>query len=1056
MTSEQPSCQACTYEATHANGLFCRFHAKQAFGLYKGYKRRNAQLDALDANPPAYLKDAEVPLANENFQKIEEESVLREIHSHLFDTYVLLGTVIDARKLHHKHFYPLQVDYGHQAYLDKLSSRRHIVLRALGALDKRTAEVSYRKAQWLTWVRRVQEIEEANREKEQKKVKQEAALFMRHMKTLQARLDMMRQKEEKMRQDAHFLWIEVLDGGETAESNTKAKTRPAGEGQAPPKRCRKKPKPKAGAPSTSEPGPADMRGQSKLLAMQEKREKSIGSQSQDPDKSNIETEEEMRKRLREGDKKNLDNVWGPQVVGTLKNPYETLHETAPMADFEVESVVSDIREIKRLLFSRLLLGQASLLPAALRASSVEEFLNDAGVTETDLRDLCLKVSEPSLQDIRDARADFTRVDDAEEDVENETDDDDEEDDLEETMEDLINGAKRYAHLHTDHWEGDQVYQVSLFTQVQGHYCGKSIWNHASEKAMSRDGWLQFSVMAKDCDLKHASKLCRNRAEFSDLNLLTLWQYFPASNWAAWGRDSMIQQLQELGFFPYFIDFDAESMTMYNVVITELRHSWRIAEPRDAYKHMEPLLRTLTRDKDTMRTRKIKPGEDVNTLWDTLMDDRMQFLSVDTRGKSVTYRDSTDLHSPYMFYSAANAAEDKVLFPDESDSDKKKVPFREFKNGVNGMENGFLPSVARELARDLVALRERDPSFQALEEDKNEDNIWVLPRIWETGLMEARRENPKGERLVLLKRTGLEKSKKKSPRRGIRDMDKMEGLERDRSGGFKETFRAADLEPGATERFLEAQEKINTMLGSSHSGPTDWVWWLADILDWLGLRADYEEYAHDPSAPWPHSFIADDLLDVTALVTKFLDSSQCEDFRKLALFDPQERAKTRPDRRTPTSYEFRDKKFFAKFVQILHDKDNYYADIYPMDWSLAVRPIIARLYRAGVVAPAYFQNDVRLANGLVTANTEPHRPDKLDMFIEYEDRAKNYEHQRIPPGALRPDEWPRLRPIAQKFAGEEQGARFAVLRLWSAPHFYPLMLGLPNRQVTGFLDSAGRA
>lgn len=173
-------------------------------------------------------------------------------------------------------------------------------------------------------------------------------------------------------------------------------------------------------------------------------------------------------------------------------------------------------------------------------------------------------------------------------------------------------------------------------------------------------------------------------------------------------------------------------------------------------------------------------------------------------------------------------------------------------------------------------------------------------------------------------------------------------------GFKETFRAADLEPGATERFLEAQEKINTMLGSSHSGPTDWVWWLADILDWLGLRADYEEYAHDPSAPWPHSFIADDLvrafgamamffpkLGVTALVTKFLNSSQCEDFRKSALFDPQEQAKTRPDRRTPTSYEFRDKKLFAKFVEILHDKDNYYADIYPMDWSLAVRPIIAR-------------------------------------------------------------------------------------------------------------------
>jgi hypothetical protein len=856
----------------------------------------------------------------------------------------------------------------------------------LEALDKRTAEVSYRKEQWFTWVRRVQETQEANREKEQKKVKQEAALFRRHMKTLQARLDMMRQKEEKMRQDAylekayrermsaeeseddelwdpiddigsdkrnryidlirHFLWIEVLDGGEAAESNTKAETRSAGEGQAPLKKPKKKPKPKAGAPSTSDPGPAGMRGQSKLLDMQEKRQKSIGGQSRELDRSNIETEEEMRKRLKEGVKKNLDNVWGLQVVGTVKNPYETLHETAPMADFEVESVVSDVREIKRLLFSRLLLGQASLLPAALRANSVEEFLNDAGVTETDLRDLCLKVSEPSLQDIRDACADFTRGDDAEEDVEDETDDDDDEDDLEETMEDLIHGAKRYAHLHTDHWLRHKLTGMSLKAvgketkstkspssrKSKVTICGKSIWNHASEKAMSRDGWLQFSVMAKDCDLKHAIKLCRNWAEFSDLNLLTLWQYFPASNWTAWGRDTMIQQLQELGLFPYFIDFDAEQnsrhfqvggrgqarrqhdisewrnvlaghmkrndpvsrrflqyllmrtgevlllvrdgktgrvitappdehlwtfrkkqgvgraskhewcnvleigleyfdrteelrewrfgfsdyydvfiwdfvpgrspTTMYNVIITvsssgtasemcdanavsqELRHSWRIAEPRDVYKHMAPLLQTLTRDKDTMRTRKIRPGEDVKTLWDTLMDDQIRFLSVDMRGKSVTHRDSTDLRSPYMFYNAANAAEDKVLFPDESDYDRKKVPFRELKNGVNGMENGFLPSVARELAKGLVALRERDPSFQALEEDNDEDNIWVLPKIWDTGLMEARRENPKGERLELLKRTGLERFKKKPPRERIRDVDEMESMERDRSRGEK--------------------------------------------------------------------------------------------------------------------------------------------------------------------------------------------------------------------------------------------------------------------------------
>ena len=35
------------------------------------------------------------------------------------------------------------------------------------------------------------------------------------------------------------------------------------------------------------------------------------------------------------------------------------------------------------------------------------------------------------------------------------------------------------------------------------------------------------------------------------------------------------------------------------------------------------------------------------------------------------------------------------------------------------------------------------------------------------------------------------------------------------------------------------------------------------------------------------------------------------------------------------------------------------------------------------------------------------------------------------------------------------ARFAVLRLWSAPHFYPLMLGLDKRPMCAFLDDRGR-
>ncbi|KAL6355081.1 hypothetical protein LRP88_11558 [Fusarium phalaenopsidis] len=70
-------------------------------------------------------------------------------------------------------------------------------------------------------------------------------------------------------------------------------------------------------------------------------------------------------------------------------------------------------------------------------------------------------------------------------------------------------------------------------------------------------------MAKDCDLKHAIQLCRNWNEFSDLNLLALWQYFPNSNWVSWGNNRLIQQLQELGFFLYFVDLEAQQHSRYN-------------------------------------------------------------------------------------------------------------------------------------------------------------------------------------------------------------------------------------------------------------------------------------------------------------------------------------------------------------------------------------------------------------------------------------------------------------------------------------------------------------
>ncbi|KAH0489941.1 hypothetical protein TgHK011_001430 [Trichoderma gracile] len=1279
MTQGPPECQAlhlsdaskCTKEATHANGIFCWFHAKQVYGLYKGYKRRNAELDALEADPPVYLQTSKVPLANQTFEDVQDPETLRELHSHLFKRYVLTGKVIDARKLHHTHFYSLQIDFGHQAYLDKLSSNRHTILRSLERLERRTADVLYQKEQWFAWVREAQEEEEANREKEQKKIKQEAALFKRHREKLQARLEKARREEEQKSQDAyleaafrermamsaeewdndetwdpikdtghdkrnqyidlikHFLWMDVDDTNEDQDPSAEptpaaveatpeapAEAPAAEDAQKASKRGKKKAKAKANAAKSGDESDLSAstpdRGQSKLMAMQGSNPKKLAVDQHVPDKNNIETEQEMRKRLSQGVDKKMDNISGFQLVGSLENPYETHTRTAPMTNDEIESVIKDIREIKLLLFCRLLLAQASMLPAALRAGSVEEFLNDAELVDSDLRDICLKLEDPSLQEIRDACADFARGDDTEDDVDQDSEVFDSEDD-EDTIRDMMTDHNRYSHLDSGEWLMDKIadrqYKAlpkkekttrSRPQKTRVTVCGKSVWNHASEKAMSRDGWLHFSIIAKDCDLKHAIELCRNWAEFTDLNLLTLWQYFPASNWTSWASNRLIQQLQELQFFPYFVDLDAERHTrhvqvggrgrvrrqhdicegrniivghmkrgdpvtrrflqyvtmrtgellvlvrdgktgrvitappdehlwtyrsksgigrasknewqnvlevgpayfymtdvlrewrfsfddyydvfiwsfvpgqspldMYNVVISELRTAWRITHPREVYSHMEPLLRTLTREKDTMRTRKINPGEEVESLWDVVAGDAVEFCLFDVKDGKVNCRTTRELaSSPYLFYNQANVAEDEVLFPDELVSPRDKVPFREIRNAINRLEAPMLPSEARHLEKGLQAICEGNDPSSVMDKatDKDEDSIWALPTLWETGLRQVLGGTLSAEQRKLLKQTGLDtinESQLLADR--LESAEGLEIMERDRSFNFKEAFHDGDLEPGSKEKYLQVQEMITSMLKTPHTGKTDWVFYIAELMGWLKLRADYDEYSSDPRAPWPHSFVVQDMVqafvtmamffpesETATNVMKLFDAEKWEKLRNTAIFDPRERSKTLPDRRSRTSYKFRDPKFWTPWKDLGKTK-RYYADVYPLDWSLAVRPIVAKLYRAGIIAPAYLQNDPEIVPGVATAMTEPHRPDKLDLFICYEDPYKRFAPQ-FPPNFAGPDKWPKLLPHAEAFASKHQDARFALLRLWSAPHFYPLMVGLQNRQGNSFLDSVGR-
>jgi hypothetical protein len=49
----------------------------------------------------------------------------------------------------------------------------------------------------------------------------------------------------------------------------------------------------------------------------------------------------------------------------------------------------------------------------------------------------------------------------------------------------------------------------------------------------------------------------------------------------------------------------------------------------------------------------------------------------------------------------------------------------------------------------------------------------------------------------------------------------------------------------------------------------------------------------------------------------------------------------------------------------------------------------------------------------------------------------------------------FKTTALAFSTKHPSARFAILSLWSAPHFYPLMIGPNNHDATSFRDLIGR-
>ena len=474
-----------------------------------------------------------------------------------------------------------------------MQNQKFIVNHALEQLERRKAAILYGKENWFQWVRERQDEEEAQRENEKRKIKREAALWKRHWKLFQSRMKTLSEKENEKRQDEFLdqaynqrlsaedteMWDPIEDLVEDERGSYLDMVKMF---------LMRNFEPKAEDPSSEPmdqeaPSPGalvknDAKSTNKKSRKKSQKDKTSEAQAQDKaDRPLPETRLQMQQRLREGVK--VINAKGPHILGTVENPAELRDKTAGLPEYDIDKLLEEVVEVKYLLLCRILLAHAALLPAAARANSVDEFLNDQEVDSAHLRDLCLELENPSLQDIRDACADLLRGDDEghpstevgshgqrqKAAVNDKTNGwvpmwrFSKERPMEKWMpkRELEQRQRRYRQNQVMNKQGDPDdedqqlnFDIDDSSTIKNErmrvkVCGRYIYNYPSENRMNRGGWLHFCIIAKDSDLSDAIKLCRTWEEFYELNTLAVWKYFPAANWRLWVGDQLNLQLLQM-------------------------------------------------------------------------------------------------------------------------------------------------------------------------------------------------------------------------------------------------------------------------------------------------------------------------------------------------------------------------------------------------------------------------------------------------------------------------------------------------------------------------------
>ena len=105
--------------------------------------------------------------------------------------------------------------------------------------------------------------------------------------------------------------------------------------------------------------------------------------------------------------------------------------------------------------------------------------------------------------------------------------------------------------------------------------------------------------------------------------------------------------------------------------------------QDQYRPAESILKTITHDPETMRTRDLKSGEDAMSIWEEIQKGRNRMLN--TKGQTLEEQIAPDLDQSY-FYGEADALEDEVLFPEEFSTETSNALYSGTANALENFGN----------------------------------------------------------------------------------------------------------------------------------------------------------------------------------------------------------------------------------------------------------------------------------------------------------------------------------------------------------------------------------